>query len=63
MMIIMVLIRWGNSTPISNTMRHPVPPRYQSGPIQTMGIATSGSTQSYDRFDPYKSSIPNMRKY
>ncbi|XP_043247989.1 SAFB-like transcription modulator isoform X2 [Colletes gigas] len=55
--------RWSNSSSMGNTLRHPVPPTYQSGPIQSMGLTAPGTTPSYDRFDPYKSSMPSMRKY
>ncbi|CAL7934737.1 unnamed protein product [Xylocopa violacea] len=55
--------RWSNSSSIGNTLRHPVPPTYQSGPIQSMGLTAPGTAPSYDRFDPYKSSLPSMRKY
>ncbi|XP_076174425.1 uncharacterized protein LOC143150208 isoform X2 [Ptiloglossa arizonensis] len=54
--------RWSNSSSMGNTLRHPVPPTYQS-PLQSMGLTTPGTTPSYDRFDPYKSSMPSMRKY
>ncbi|XP_031845354.1 uncharacterized protein LOC116432491 isoform X2 [Nomia melanderi] len=55
--------RWSNSSSMGNTLRHPVPPTYQSGPIQSMGLTAPGTAPSYDRFDPYKSSMPSMRKY
>ncbi|XP_053979189.1 SAFB-like transcription modulator isoform X2 [Hylaeus anthracinus] len=55
--------RWSNSSSMGNTLRHPVPPTYQSGPIQSMGLTAPGTTPSYDRFDPYKSSMASMRKY
>ncbi|KAG7213776.1 hypothetical protein KM043_002997 [Ampulex compressa] len=55
--------RWNNSSSMSNTLRHPVPPTYQSGPIQSIGLTAPGTAPSYDRFDPYKSSMPSMRKY
>nr|XP_012147369.1 PREDICTED: SAFB-like transcription modulator isoform X1 [Megachile rotundata] len=55
--------RWSNSSSMGNTLRHPVPPTYQSGPMQSMGLTAPGTTPSYDRFDPYKSSMQSMRKY
>ncbi|XP_034187628.1 uncharacterized protein LOC117607713 isoform X1 [Osmia lignaria lignaria] len=55
--------RWSNSGSMGNTLRHPVPPTYQSGPMQSMGLTAPGTTPSYDRFDPYKSSMQSMRKY
>ncbi|XP_035731599.1 SAFB-like transcription modulator [Vespa mandarinia] len=55
--------RWSNSSSIGNTLRHPVPPTYPSGPIQSMGLTAPGTATSYDRFDPYKSSMSSMRKY
>ncbi|XP_015178504.1 PREDICTED: SAFB-like transcription modulator isoform X2 [Polistes dominula] len=55
--------RWSNSSSMGNTLRHPVPPTYPSGPIQSMGLTAPGTAASYDRFDPYKSSISSMRKY
>ncbi|XP_012286649.1 SAFB-like transcription modulator isoform X2 [Orussus abietinus] len=55
--------RWNNSSNMGNTMRHPGPPMYQGGPMQSMGISAPGTGPSYERFDPYKSSMPNMRKY
>ncbi|XP_043490126.1 SAFB-like transcription modulator [Polistes fuscatus] len=55
--------RWSNSSSMGNTLRHPVPPTYPSGPIQSMGLTAPGTATSYDRFDPYKSSISSMRKY
>ncbi|KOX72187.1 SAFB-like transcription modulator [Melipona quadrifasciata] len=57
------LNRWNNSSSIGNTLRHPVPPTYQSSPIQSIGLTAPGTAPSYDRFDPYKSSMPSMRKY
>ncbi|KAK2580754.1 hypothetical protein KPH14_011379 [Odynerus spinipes] len=55
--------RWSNSSSMGNTLRHPVPPTYPSGPIQSMGLTAPGTATSYDRFDPYKSSMSSMRKY
>ncbi|XP_015589519.1 SAFB-like transcription modulator isoform X2 [Cephus cinctus] len=55
--------RWSNSSNMGNTMRHPGPPIYQGGPIQSIGLTAPGTGPSYDRFDPYKSSMPSMRKY
>lgn len=54
--------RWSNSSSMGNTLRHPIPPTYQSGPMQSMGLAAPGTAPSYERFDAYKSSMP-MRKY
>ncbi|EZA48280.1 SAFB-like transcription modulator [Ooceraea biroi] len=54
--------RWSNSSSMGNTLRHPIPPTYQSGPIPSMGLTVPGTTPSYERFDAYKSSMP-MRKY
>ncbi|KAH0946182.1 hypothetical protein HN011_007886 [Eciton burchellii] len=54
--------RWSNSSSMGNTLRHPIPPTYQSGPMQSMGLTAPGTTPSYERFDAYKSSMP-MRKY
>ncbi|XP_046475260.1 SAFB-like transcription modulator isoform X2 [Neodiprion pinetum] len=56
--------RWSSSGSISSTMRHPGPPLYQGGgPMPSMTLAPPGTGPSYDRFDPYKSSMPSMRKY
>ncbi|XP_012250803.2 SAFB-like transcription modulator isoform X2 [Athalia rosae] len=55
--------RWGSSASIGSTMRHPGPPLYQGGPMPSLGLAPPGTGPSYDRFDPYKSSMPSMRKY
>ncbi|XP_044010783.1 scaffold attachment factor B2-like isoform X2 [Aphidius gifuensis] len=67
--------RWNSSSSIGNTLRHPGPPMgYQGssgsggagaggGPMQSIGLTAPGTTPSYERFDPYKSSMPNMRKY
>ncbi|KAL0102964.1 hypothetical protein PUN28_018340 [Cardiocondyla obscurior] len=54
--------RWSNSSSMGNTLRHPIPPTYQSGPMQSMGLAAPGTAPSYERFEAYKSSMP-MRKY
>ncbi|XP_029166036.1 SAFB-like transcription modulator isoform X2 [Nylanderia fulva] len=54
--------RWSNSSSMGNTLRHPIPPTYQSGPMQSMGLTAPGTAPSYERFDAYKSSMP-MRKY
>ncbi|XP_014468440.1 PREDICTED: SAFB-like transcription modulator [Dinoponera quadriceps] len=54
--------RWSNSSNMGSTLRHPIPPTYQSGPIQSMGLTAPGTAPSYERFDAYKSSLP-MRKY
>ncbi|XP_011302930.1 SAFB-like transcription modulator isoform X2 [Fopius arisanus] len=55
--------RWVSGSS-GNTLRHPGPPMgYQGGPIQSMGITAPGTTPSNERFDPYKYSIPSMRKY
>ncbi|XP_024886003.1 SAFB-like transcription modulator [Temnothorax curvispinosus] len=54
--------RWSNSSSMGNTLRHPIPPTYQSGPMQSMGLTAPGTAQSYERFEAYKSSMP-MRKY
>ncbi|XP_077276590.1 uncharacterized protein LOC143905213 isoform X2 [Temnothorax americanus] len=54
--------RWSNSSSMGNTLRHPIPPTYQSGPMQSMGLTAPATAQSYERFEAYKSSMP-MRKY
>ncbi|XP_043271687.1 SAFB-like transcription modulator isoform X3 [Venturia canescens] len=55
--------RWSNSSSMGSGLRHPGPPMYQGGPIQSIGgLAAPGTAPSYDRFDPYKSSMP-IRKY
>ncbi|XP_011699117.1 PREDICTED: SAFB-like transcription modulator isoform X2 [Wasmannia auropunctata] len=54
--------RWSNSSSMGNTLRHPIPPTYQSGPMQSMGLTAPGTAPSYERFEAYKSSMP-MRKY
>ncbi|XP_051173278.1 SAFB-like transcription modulator isoform X2 [Leptopilina boulardi] len=54
--------RWGNSNSMGSALRHPGPPMYQGGPMQSMGMSAPGAPTSYDRFDPYKGSMP-MRKY
>ncbi|XP_032681408.1 scaffold attachment factor B2 [Odontomachus brunneus] len=54
--------RWSNSSSMGSTLRHPIPPTYQSGPIQSMGLTAPGTAPSYERFDAYKSSMP-IRKY
>lgn len=54
--------RWGNSNSVGNALRHPGPPMYQGGPMQSLGMSAPGAPASYDRFDPYKGSMP-MRKY
>ncbi|XP_063984745.1 SAFB-like transcription modulator isoform X3 [Diachasmimorpha longicaudata] len=55
--------RWVSSSS-GNTLRHPGPPiGYQGGPIQSMGITAPGTTPSNERFDPYKYSMPSLRKY
>jgi len=54
--------RWSNSSSMGNTLRHPIPPTYQSGPMQSMGLTAPGTAPSYERFEAYKSSLP-MRKY
>ncbi|XP_070168387.1 SAFB-like transcription modulator [Polyergus mexicanus] len=54
--------RWSNSSSMGNTLRHPIPPTYQSGPMQSMGLTAPGTAPSYERFDAYKSSMP-IRKY
>lgn len=56
--------RWSNSSSMGNTLRHPGPPMgYQGGQIQSIGLTAPGTTPAYERFDPYKSSMPSMRKY
>lgn len=56
--------RWSSSGTISNSIRHPGPPLYQGGgPMPSMSLAPPGTGPSYERFDPYKSSMPSMRKY
>ncbi|XP_011151334.1 SAFB-like transcription modulator [Harpegnathos saltator] len=54
--------RWSNSSSMGSALRHPIPPTYQSGPIQSLGLTAPGTAPSYERFDAYKSSMP-MRKY
>ncbi|XP_034941230.1 SAFB-like transcription modulator [Chelonus insularis] len=56
--------RWSNSSSMGNTLRHPGPPMgYQGSQMQSIGLTAPGTTPSYDRFDPYKSTMPNLRKY
>ncbi|XP_074105343.1 uncharacterized protein LOC141531420 isoform X2 [Cotesia typhae] len=56
--------RWSNSSSMANALRHPGPPMgYQSSQLQSLGLSAPGTTPSYDRFDPYKSTLANMRKY
>ncbi|KAK0097999.1 hypothetical protein PV326_011894 [Microctonus aethiopoides] len=56
--------RWSNSSNMSNTLRHPGPPiGYQGGQIQSIGLSAPGTAPSYERFDPYKSSMTSLRKY
>ncbi|XP_012529586.1 SAFB-like transcription modulator isoform X2 [Monomorium pharaonis] len=54
--------RWSNSSSMGNTLRYPIPPTYQSGPMQSTGLSAPGTAPSYERFEAYKSSMP-MRKY
>ncbi|CAD6226494.1 GSCOCG00005853001-RA-CDS [Cotesia congregata] len=56
--------RWSNSSSMANALRHPGPPMgYQSSQLQSLGLSAPGTTPSYDRFEPYKSTLANMRKY
>ncbi|XP_053597466.1 SAFB-like transcription modulator isoform X5 [Microplitis demolitor] len=56
--------RWSNSSSMANALRHPGPPMgYQSSQLQSLGLSAPGTTPSYERFDPYKSTLANLRKY
>ncbi|XP_011500165.1 PREDICTED: SAFB-like transcription modulator isoform X2 [Ceratosolen solmsi marchali] len=56
--------RWNNSNNMGNNMGHPRSQMYQGGgPNQSFGGMSQGNSGSYERFDPYKGSMQNMRKY